>query len=156
MKPKKRIRRGVYRISKILNAPLRFVYNWCTDFREDDYKMTGSKPRRTFLERSKKLVIYAIRYPSNGTTKHAVNIVTLHPPRAWHLDSYGQEDNEFGDYHLTELGARRTRLDMVFREEWKIAKIPPKAEYLKDINRIWDKYVAALERDYRKSEISLI
>ena len=37
---------------------------------------------------------------------------------------------------------------MVFREEWKVAKVPPKAEYLKDIIRIWDKYAAALEKDY--------
>jgi hypothetical protein len=149
MKTKKGIRTGTYRVSKIINAPLRFVYDWCTDFREDDYKMTGSKSRRTFLERSRKQVIYAIRYPSGGDTKHAVNIVTLHPPRSWHLDSFGEEDNEFGDYRLTRLGPGKTRLDMVFREEWKIAKVPPKAEYLKDINRIWDKYAAALEKDYK-------
>ena len=150
MKARKRITKGTYRISKIINAPLRFVYDWCTDFREDDYKMTGSKSRRTFLERSRRLVVYAVRYPSGGGTKLGVNIVTLRPPRGWHLDSYGEEDNEFGDYRLTKLGPRRTRLDMVFTEHWKIAKVPLKAEYLKDIGRIWDKYAAALEKDYTR------
>jgi hypothetical protein len=139
-----------YRVSKIINAPLRFVYDWCTDFREDDYKITGSKSRRTFLDRSPQRVVYAIRYPSRGKIGHAVNIVTLHPPRSWHLDSYGQEDNEFGDYHLTKLGLRRTRLDMVFTEHWKTAEFPSKQVYIKDISRIWDRYSAALERDYAR------
>ena len=148
MKAKKRIKKGIYHISKVINAPLRFVYDWCTDYREDDYKITGSKSRRTFLEKTRRRVIYVIRYPSSGKAKHAVNIVTLHPPRGWHLDSFGEEDNEFGEYRLTKLSPRKTRLDMVFREEWKIAKVPPKAESLKDIIRIWDKYAAALEKDY--------
>ena len=150
MKAKKRIMKATYRVSKIINAPLRFVYDWCTDLREDDYKMTGSKSRRTFLEKSGRLVVYAIRYPSRGKIKHAVNIVTLRPPRGWHLDSYGEEDNEFGDYLLTKLGPRRTRLDMVFTEHWKTASVPPKAEYVKDSIRIWDKYAAALEKDYAR------
>ena len=148
MKAKKRIKKGIYHISKVINAPLRFVYDWCTDYREDDYKITGSKSRRTFLEKTRRRVIYVIRYLSSGKAKHAVNIVTLHPPKGWHLDSFGEEDNEFGEYRLTKLSPRKTRLDMVFREEWKVAKVPPKAEYLKDIIRIWDKYAAALEKDY--------
>lgn len=149
MKAGKRIRTGTYRISKTINAPLRFVYDWCIDFREDDHKITGSKSRRTFLEKTRQRVIYAIRYPSDGKFKHALNIVTLHPHRGWHLDSFGEEDDELGDYRLRKLGPRRTRLDMVFIEKWKVAEVPSKAEYLKDTNRIWDKFAAALEKDYK-------
>lgn len=152
MKTNKRVKTGTYRISKTINAPIRFVYDWCTDYREDDYKIVGSKSRRTFLEKTKQRVIYAIRYPSDGKTMHAVNIVTLHPSRGWHLDSFGEEDDEFGDYRLTKLGLRKTRLDMVFREKWKIADVPPKAEYLKHIGGIWDKYVAALEKDCKNKK----
>lgn len=150
MRTTRRIRTGTYRISRVINAPLRFVYDWCTDYREDDYKIIGSKSRRTFLEKTPRRVIYAIRYPSNSGFGLAVNIVTLHPPRGWHLDSFGQEDNEYGEYRLRKLGSNRTRLDMTFKEEWKIVSIPPKAEYLKDINRIWEKYSAALEKDYKR------
>jgi hypothetical protein len=152
LKRREKGRTGTYRLSRIIKAPLRFVYNWCTDYREDDYKITGSKSRRTFLEKSKRLVIYAIRYPSGRTFMQAVNIVTLHPPDGWHLDSYGEEDNEFGDYQLTKLAPNKTRLNMTFREYWKITKIPSKPQYLKDINRIWDKYIAALERDYSRQK----
>lgn len=149
MKTRKRVRTGTYRISKTINAPFRFVYDWCTDYREDDYKITGSKSRRTFFEKTRERVIYAIRYPTNRTFKRAVNIVTLHPHSGWHLDSFGEEDDEFGDYRLKKLGPRRTRLDMVFIEKWKVAEVPSKTEYLKDINRIWDKYATALEKDYK-------
>ena len=149
MRKRKRIKTGTYKFSKIINAPLRFVYDWCTDYREDDYKLTGSKSRRTFLEKSKRLVIYAIRYPVGREIRQAVNLVTLRPPRAWHLDSYGQEGNTFGDYRLTKLGPERTRLNMVFKEEWKVSRIPSRTEYMRDGDRLWDRYTAALEKDYK-------
>lgn len=81
---------------------------------------------------------------------NAVNIVTLHPPRAWHLDSRGDEDDTLGKYRLSKLGPRRTKLDMTFIEAWKVKNYPSRADYLKDIHRIWDRYAAALAKDYRK------
>jgi hypothetical protein len=30
----------------VINAPLRFVYNWCADFREDDPKIRGLKDEK--------------------------------------------------------------------------------------------------------------
>ena len=33
----------VIRVSKTINAPLRYVYDWCTDYRETDPQITGSK-----------------------------------------------------------------------------------------------------------------
>lgn len=45
-----------------------------------------------------------------------MNIVILNPPRAWHLDSRGEEDDAVGDYMLTRLSPRRTKLDMKFVE----------------------------------------
>jgi len=95
-------------------------------------------------------VIYTIRYKSGGKIRNAVDIVTLNPPRAWHLDSRGDEDDEIGGYLLRRLGPRRTKLEMTFVERWKIRNYPSRADYLKHINEIWDKYAAALERDYRR------
>ena len=139
-----------YHVSKVLHAPLSFAFKWCTDYREDDPRITGSKNKRSILEKTKDRVIYTIRYKSRGKTMNAVNIVTLRPPRAWHLDSRGDEDDEIGEYRLTSLGARRTRLDMTFVEYWKIQNHPGRTEYLSDIHRIWDKYSAALEKDYKR------
>ncbi len=141
-----------YHVTKVLNAPVQFAYEWCTDFRDDDPKITGSKNKRSILEKTKERVIYTIRYKSGGKTWNAVNIVTLRPPRAWQLDSRGDEDDEVGEYRLSRLGARKTKLDMTFVERWKVRNYPPRAEYLQHIHEIWDKYAAALEKDYRRGK----
>jgi hypothetical protein len=141
-------------VSKSINASPKFVYKWCTDFSEDDPKITGSSSVRKVLEKTKKRAIYVVDYEgADGTRKFNVNIVSLVPQKnAWHLDQFGEEDNETGDYKVKGLGKNKTRLDMVFREKWKnIAKIPSIEEQVKQTNEVWDKYVAALEKDYSDS-----
>jgi len=145
------LRSHTIHVSKVINAPLSFVYKWCTDYREDDPKITGSKNQRKILQKTRQRVIYLSIYKRRGKFKYAVNIVTLYPEKAWHLDFLGEEDEETGDYRLTRLGARRTRLDMVFKERYKIRGAPTKAQDTKGTNEIWDKYVAALQRDYGTS-----
>lgn len=102
------------------------------------------------LEKTKQRVIYTIRGRSGAQVWNAANIVTLHPPKSWHLDSISDEDDEVGDYKLTSLGSKKTRLDMIFKEIWKTSNVPNHATYVKHISEIWDKYKAALERDYKK------
>lgn len=141
------------RVSEIINAPLTFVYKWCTDFREDDYKITGSKNRRKILEKSKRRTIYVTTYfPKPNKPKTGVNIVTLHPPRSWHLEFVGEEDLEEGEYRLTRLTSGKTRLDMRFKEQFKVRKVPSAAEDKKHTEEMWDKYVAALEKDYAREK----
>jgi len=135
-------------VTKIINAPLRFVYNWCTDFREDDNKITGSKTRRIILQKTKQRVVYISAYRSSGGSRYGVNIVTLHPPNGWHLDYAGEEADEIGDYRLTRLDPVRTRLDMTFKEKYKIRDAPTRKEDMKQTSEMWDRYVAALERGY--------
>ena len=144
----------VTRVSKTINAPSHYVYDWCTDFREDDSKITGSKSQRKILEKTKKRVIYVQIYKGeDGKQKVAVNIVTLRPPNAWHLDYFGEEDDEIGDYVVKNLGKDKTRLDMVFKEKWKnVAKIPSIEEQTKQSNKSWDKFVEALEKDYNSEK----
>jgi len=78
----------------------------------------------------------------------AVRIVTLRPPNAWHLDLVGQQEDEIGDYRLTRLGPGKTRLDMRFNVRYKIANPPTKEEDVAMTNKVWDRYVGALERDH--------
>ncbi len=137
-----------FHVSKTIRAPLRFVYDWCTDYRESDPKITGSKVKRKILLKTWHRVIYTSAYMSSGKPRSAVNVVTLYPPKAWHLDFISDEDDEAGDYVLTKLGPRRTKLDMTFIEHYKIRKAPTKAQDVKHTHEVWDKYVAALERDY--------
>jgi hypothetical protein len=140
----------VFKISKTIEAPLSYVYDWCTDFRETDPQITGSNSQRKILERTKKRVIYVQIYEgADGEEKAAVNIVTLSPPNSWHLDYFGEEDDETGEYRLKALGKNKTRLDMLFREKWKnIVKIPSVKEQIDNTDKVWDQYVAALEREY--------
>jgi hypothetical protein len=140
----------VTRVSKTINAPLRYVYAWCTDFREDDPQITGSTSQRKILEKTRRRAIYAELYEgADGKQKVSVEIITLRAPTSWHLDYFGEEEDETGEYRLKSMGRNKTRLDMVFKEKWKnIAKVPSLEERLRRTNEDWDKYVAALEKDY--------
>jgi hypothetical protein len=92
-----------------------------------------------------------IEYMDRNRIRLGFNLVTLNAPKSWHLDYFGQDDDEEADYKLTQLGPKRTRLDMVFTEKWKIKKVPNRGAFTEHINEIWDKYVNALEREYAKT-----
>lgn len=145
------LRRTIH-LSKIIRAPLGFVYRWCTDFREDDSKISGSKARRIVLQKTKRRSVYISAFREAGRSRYGVNVVTLRPPNTWHLDYVEEEADVIGDYRLTSLGPRRTRLDMTFKEKYKIRGAPTRKEEMKDTNEVWDRYVAALERDYAQKK----
>ena len=144
-------RSHTFHVSKTIMAPLRFVYDWCTDYREDDTKITGSKAKRKILLKTKHRVVYATNYKSRGRPRSAVNVVTLHPPLSWHLDFIGDDDDEVGEYRLTKLAPKMTRLDMTFAENYKTRGAPTTAQDVKHTHQVWDKYIAALEKDYAKN-----
>ena len=136
-------------MSKTINAPLKYVFDWCTDFREDDPKLTNSKSRRIILDKTKKQAVYATIYTgADGKEKIGVDVVTLKSPNSWHLESFGEEDLETGDYRLVSMGKNKTKLNMVFKEKWKIEKAPTVEEAVESTSRVWDQYVQALEKDY--------
>jgi hypothetical protein len=135
----------------VIKAPLNYVYNWCTDYREDDNKITGSKTKRIILQKTKRRVIWVSTYKLRGKTMSGVNIVTLRPPNAWHLDSVDLEGDVIGQYKLRKIGDRKTRLSMTFKIKYKTASPPTKNEDEKSTSEFWDKYVSALEKDYARS-----
>lgn len=137
-----------YQVSKIINAPPKYVYDWCTDFREDDNQITGSKTERKILQKTKRRVIYISIYERKGKMMSGVNMVTLRPPKAWYLEYVGEEEDEIGSYRLTRLGPSKTRFDMTFTEKYKISDAPTKEEDKRHTDQMWDKFVAALEIGY--------
>lgn len=136
-------------VSKVIGAPLRFAYDWCTDYQDTDPGLTGSKAKREVLFRTRRRVVYTETYVTGSGPTTAVDVVTLYPPQAWHLDYIGDEDDETGEYLLTFLTPKKTLLDMTFVEHYKIADPPSKETYTKQVSDVWDKYVAALEKEYR-------
>ena len=138
-----------FSVSKIINAPLPFVYAWCTDFREDDYKISGQNRRIAIFERTANRFIMSIRDKRNSKVVTAARIVTFNPPNSWHLDWIGDENDERGDYRLTRLGAHKTRLNATFKVKPKASDAPRKSEMQKNVNAAWNRYASALEKDYQ-------
>ena len=139
-----------YGCSRVINAPLEFVYAWCTDFRNDDPNMTGNKNTRRILEKTKDRVVYAVDYTDENSKGH-VSVVTLKPPNGWHLDTAGNEqDIEVADYKLTKLERNKTRLDIVFKETYVGVKAPSAAALTAHVGELWDKYIVHLMQDYGK------
>jgi hypothetical protein len=140
-----------YRVSQIFNAPIDFVFGWCTDFREDDWKMTGSRVRRHFLERTKKRILWVSEYREGGEKKQGIRAVWLKPPYSWHLDTCGDR-RETGDYILTRLGRNRTRLDMVFTVTYdRRQDVEDKVQWEKESKAEWKVFAHYLESDYKSS-----
>ena len=79
----------VIRVNRVIKAPLKFVYDWCTDFRETYRKIIGSARKRMIIEKTRKRVVFAqVWNESEGKTRVNVDIVTLSPPDSWHLDMF--------------------------------------------------------------------
>jgi len=142
-----------YRFSKIINAPVRFVYDWCTDYSAKDPNIPGAKQRRRIIEKTKNRAVY-INQMKDAKTRTTVNIVKFHPPDRWHLDLIGEERNGTGEYRLRKVGPRRTRLDITLEMKWKIAEAPTRTEFHQYISSLWSKYVVALERDFVRNNAS--
>lgn len=139
-----------FKTTKIMNVPLKYAYAWCTDFRDDDSKITGSVRIRRVISRTKDRVIYGSSYPGrDGKATGSIYIVSLKPPDSWHMDRFG-EDMERGDYKLTSLGRKLTRLDITFNLKFKRGsrRGVNKEDLSKRSLERWNKYAAALESDY--------
>ena len=138
-----------FSISKSINAPISYAFDWCTDFREDDHRLGGQKRRIAILERTEQRFIMSIKTRHGTKVISAARIVSLAPPNAWHLDWIGDENDETGDYQLTRLSARKTRLNATFKVKPKTSSAPTKEQMMKSVNSAWDHYISALENDYK-------
>ncbi len=140
------------RVTKTVNAPLRYVYDWSTDYRPDDGGLSARRPRPRFrvLRLSKNRVL-RIRTTPNGTPDPdvAVDVVRLDPPSRWHTDQIDETDRESVDYRLSALGPKRTRLTLLVTERWLTPDHPTSAELAERLSRGWDRYIGALESRYR-------
>ena len=130
------------------NAPLGYTYRWCTDYRVDDYKISGESSRRHIMEASSRKYAWVAYTEGGGKRSEKIRIVTLSPPDSWHLDGYGEEYNIDGDYVLKRLGPKKTELKMKFRMNYKTVPPETREEFLSDLEEEWEKYRKALEKDY--------
>jgi hypothetical protein len=142
-----------YRFRKLVHAPLPFVYAWCTDYREDDDRITDSiyQYRAKIVLRETDRIVRIITVPGSDRNRSTdIEIISLRPPDRWRLDKLSVTDDETGSYRLTRRGTALTYLDMRFHRKWKTARMPNQARYRALFNQVWDRYVEVIERDYHR------
>lgn len=140
------------RLSIMIHAPSRYVYEWCTDYRSDDGRLSRRRPRPTFRVirvSPRRIVRVRIARGSGRDPAMAVDVVRLKPPRSWHLDQIDETDRQSLDYRVTSVGRARTRLDLLVTERWVTPDFPTREALRAQVARTWTRFAAALEADYR-------
>jgi hypothetical protein len=133
-----------YGISKIINAPISYVYKWCTDFRAEDPMIIGAAYTRHIVDKSNKRAVWIQHY---GAEKEGVRYVTLSPPDSWHMEGLNDESTRTVDYHLKSLG-KKTELTISIKIKYKTIEPEPVSKLRENLSNDWEKYKAALEKDY--------
>jgi len=139
-----------FEVTKIIRAPLKFVFEWCTDFREDDAEILGSNNKIQIAEKNESQVIRLVESDTKfGVIKNR-QVITLNPPNKWHVERVGDEANISGDYELTESNSH-TNLKMNFRHEYNMPEFVQTTEKRRErFGMMWDNIIKALENDYSK------
>jgi hypothetical protein len=140
------------RVSLVIHAPSRYVYDWCTDYRSDDGRFSNRRPRPSFrvIRISPRRVLrLRISQGSGRDPAIAVDLVRLNPPHSWHLDQIDETDRQSLDYRVSAVGRARTRLQLLSTERWVTPEFPTREELRAQIAKTWAHFAAALEADYR-------
>jgi hypothetical protein len=141
------------RVSRVINAPLRYVYDWCTDYRPDDWRVgrrRGARERYHVHKISPHRVV-RVRIGPRGSPDPdiAVDVVRLDPPADWHTDQIDETDRMALDYHLVRVGPRTTRLELFVTERWVTREYPTRAELRRRVSATWERLATSLEERYR-------
>lgn len=147
-----------YRITIDFEAPLPFVYAWCTDYGPEDARLAGEDRaiglERRIVARTARRVVFENLYdegPGWGWERHTV---TLRPPDRWHSDGLGNYQEAHLDYRLIGLPGGRTRLEMRWRSRpagLARGRRASRATIERFVRDLWRLRRSVLERAYRRS-----
>lgn len=142
------------RYRKLIRAPLPLVYRGCTDYQDDDNRLTPSiyhrRPRIVLRERNR--VVRIITVPGHDKNRNTdVEIISPRPPNRWSLDQFSVSDDEKGEYRFISTGPKLTVLEMRFRTKWKVTCPPDPMRYRTLCNRVWDRNVELIEREFTRT-----
>jgi len=142
-----------YEVRCEFDAPLEFVYRWCTDYTPEDARYESEEYERRILRRSRGEVVYEDLEETARGWVWSRHVVRLMPPSRWHSDSVGSHRSASLDYRLSRLPGGRTRLVLkVRRRPTPIGgKNPSKSQWERYVSLSWARFRRALERDYRKT-----
>ncbi len=145
----------VYRISVEFEAPLPFVFRWCTDYRTDDARRAGETYERRILSRTPREVVYEdLWWLADGWRWRRYRVI-LRPPDRWHADSVGNIRDASLDYRLTALPGDRTQLELVARRRPATGRPgqPPRRAFERELRQLWAHFARELHRDFRRSRV---
>jgi hypothetical protein len=137
-----------YSITKTFDVPISFAYRWCTDFTDDDPKLINAPYTRHVIEKTKSRAIWIQHYSRDGQDREGVRIVILSPPDSWHLESINEELYRTGDYKLTSLDRKRTKLQIKLKTMFHSVEPEFKSKLTQNLADDWEKYKIALMKDY--------
>ncbi len=144
--------RLIISVKKTIHAPLPFAYQWLTDYRDDDPKITGSSAVREVIEKTASRVVYTTEMLEKGKPMKTRSIVTLRPPDGWDVDAKSDLRDYTGTYRLVTSGDATT-IEMTFDSIYKIGDAPDKKDRERITHEHWDKYIAALELEYKQTTV---
>jgi hypothetical protein len=140
------------RISLVIQAPSRYVYEWCTDYRSDDGRLSSRRPPPRFhvirISPRRLVRIRVYRGPGRDPAL-TVERIRLNPPRSWHQDQLDETDQQSVDYRVSSVGRARTRLQLLSTERWLTPDFPKREALRAQIAETWARFAAAIEADYR-------
>jgi hypothetical protein len=148
----RRVTWETWRFQQRFHAPPSFVYRWCTDFREDDDRITNDlyQYRAKILLREPDRTVRLVTTPGSDRNRNTdVEVITLVPPDRWKLTKYSFTDDETGRYRLRRLGPELTELEIVLRRRWKVRRRPNRERYRALFRRVWERYAERIEVAYR-------
>ncbi len=125
-----------YRIRVTFDAPIDYVFAWCTDYTPEDGNLEGETYTRKIIERTKRQVIFEDLEETKTGWDWGRDVVTLRPPTRWHMKGVGNHRDVEADYWR-----RRPKVP----DAAKLTKAQREASSL----RAWKLFGAALERDYK-------
>jgi len=145
--------RTSYRFRVTFNAPLSFVFRWCTDYRAVDPSLEGEKYQRRVLERTRRKVVYEDLEELPGGWSWARHVVTLDPPDHWRSASVGNRRDFLLDYWLRRLPGGRTEMRFLGRRRATPlgGTNPSQRAFAASMASTWRRFGRELEREYRRS-----
>ena len=99
-----------YEVRATFQAPLEFVYRWCTDYTPTDARISGEGFDRRVVRRTRNAVVLEDLYDTGQGWIWLRRVVRLFPPARWRADSVGSDRAISVEYRLTEVSGNRTQL----------------------------------------------
>lgn len=139
------------RLVKLANVPVRYAYDWLTDYRPQDGRFSRLHPRYRVLRLAKDRVVrIRIHQDESRDTHVAVDMIRVSPPDRWHVDQIDEDDFNTGDFKLTAVTPRKTRIEVAILERWMTPTHPSRSELRDRLDVYWDRIIEGLESDYRE------